>query len=1437
MRLGTQSGIAARFRFFTWLLAGVWTVCVAGSLLWNLRQRSDQSLQIARRTAQVTFENDVLYRRWSAQQGGVYVRVSEATPPNPYLQVPDRDVTTMSGLSLTLVNPAYMARQVNALADATAGSRGHLTSLKPMRPENAPDAWEAAALRSFEQGVSEVSSIETMADGEYLRLMRPFVTEESCLKCHAAQGYQKGDIRGGISVSVPMAPLRVIEKSLATHLALGHAGLWLVGLTGIGIFRRTVGQEMLAREQARAELQREVAERQRAEAQLREANDRYELVLAGAGAGLWDWDVPNHKVLYSPRWKAMRGFAEHEVSDAETEWSGGIHPEDTPRVMAAVQALSAGQTPVFAEEYRVRRKDGSWIWIADRGIARQDATGRVVRMAGSETDITERKRAEEAVRRSEARWNAAIESFAAGAIIATEDEQVVYWNPAAREMHGFTRPDEGLEPLEKTPLTFQLWTPDGGHLLELDEWPMRRIQRGETVRNLELRIRRPDQGWEKVFSYSGAMVETAGGERLIFLSVFDLTMLRQAEAALRESRRAALNLMDDAVAARQQAEQTLVSLRQVQEDLDRAQEVGQIGSWRLDVRLDVLQWSDENHRIFGVPKGTPLTYETFLGIVHPDDRQYVDTQWQASLRGEPYDIDHRLVVDGQVKWVREKAYLEFDDAGRLLGGFGITEDITDRKRAEEELRRAKEDWERTFDAVPDLIAILDREHRVIRANRAMAERLNLTPEQCVGMRCYEVVHGTSQPPESCPHSLSYRDGREHSIELEGTRLAGQFMVTTSPQFDGQGRVVGTVHVARDIAHLKQTEKALQRLNAELEQRVAERTAELAKANAYNRSLIEAAVDPLVTIGPDGKITDVNAATEAATGRTRKELIGTDFSDYFTQPEKAREGYQRVFREGFVRDYPLDIRHHAGGTTPVLYNASVYRDETGKVIGVFAAARDITERLRAERALQEERQRLYDLLETLPVYVALLSTDYHVSFANRFFRERFGESHGRRCFEFLFQRPDPCENCETYKVLSTHAPGRWEWTGPDGRNYDIYDFPFLDTDGSTMILEMGIDITERKKAQRAVEASEARYRSFVTASTQLSWTTDAQGLVAEDMPTWRAFTGQSLEQIQGWGWADAVHPDDRRRTAAIWSQAVASRSLYAVEYRLRRHDGQYRWLSVRGVPVLVGDTVREWVGACTDITERKLVEEETRRMREELGHVDRVARLGELTSSLAHELNQPLAAILSNAQAARRVLASDSPDLDLFREILDDIIQDDKRAGSVIHRLRLMLQKGKQEPERFQINDAIREVVQLLHSEAVGRNAALAVDLPAGLPAVWAGRVEFQQVMVNLLLNALDAVRGVPLDRREILVQTRPGPDAVVVAVRDRGCGLPSPDFNSIFEPFFTTKSSGLGMGLAICRRMIQAYGGRIWAANNEDAGATVSFSLPSAAADGEPSHD
>jgi len=223
---GKSGALSRRLKAYARLLVLGWTACIAASLIWNILDQEEKVLRIVHNNTQTTLENDLLYRKWAARQGGLYVPVSEHTPPNPHLAGPDRDITTPSGLSLTLVNPAYMARQVNSMASGVRSSRGHITSLKPIRPENGPDPWEAAALKSFEEGAKEVSSLEETQSGEYFRLMRPFIAEESCLKCHGHQGYKAGSVRGGISVSVPMAPLRDIERHVLAGIGSVHLFLW-----------------------------------------------------------------------------------------------------------------------------------------------------------------------------------------------------------------------------------------------------------------------------------------------------------------------------------------------------------------------------------------------------------------------------------------------------------------------------------------------------------------------------------------------------------------------------------------------------------------------------------------------------------------------------------------------------------------------------------------------------------------------------------------------------------------------------------------------------------------------------------------------------------------------------------------------------------------------------------------------------------------------------------------------------------------------------------------------------------------------------------------------------------------------------------------------------------------------------------------------------------
>ena len=231
-------------------LAALWTGCLAASLAWNLHEQRERTVELARISAQVSFDNDLLYRRWAAHQGGVYVPVSEHTAPNPYLNVPDRDVTTTSGLSLTLLNPAYMVRQVNQLAQQGRGSRGHLTSLKPLRPENAPDSFERAALTSFETGIKEVSALESKDGLQDLRLMRPLLVEKPCLKCHVQQGYKEGDIRGGISVSVPMEPILAIEGPQGARTSIAHGLVWLLGVVGLTLWGRGLEKQISARERA-----------------------------------------------------------------------------------------------------------------------------------------------------------------------------------------------------------------------------------------------------------------------------------------------------------------------------------------------------------------------------------------------------------------------------------------------------------------------------------------------------------------------------------------------------------------------------------------------------------------------------------------------------------------------------------------------------------------------------------------------------------------------------------------------------------------------------------------------------------------------------------------------------------------------------------------------------------------------------------------------------------------------------------------------------------------------------------------------------------------------------------------------------------------------------------------------------------------------------------
>lgn len=260
----------------------IWTLFILISWIWLTQVIGSGTHETAKIEAKNAFRNDVIYRRWNASHGGVYAPVTSETPPNQHLKTDHREIQTPAGIILTKINPAYMTRQVHELAEKTHGHKGHITSLNPIRPQNAPDPWERQALNRIEQGETEVSSIEIMDKTKYLRLMSPLITERGCLTCHVDQGYKIGDIRGGISISIPMAPHEAIERANVTTLSLIYIFLWITGISGtlMGIFF----------------LNRQIQKRHQAEEQLRQ-HEKMEGVMEMAGAVCHELNQPLQTIL------------------------------------------------------------------------------------------------------------------------------------------------------------------------------------------------------------------------------------------------------------------------------------------------------------------------------------------------------------------------------------------------------------------------------------------------------------------------------------------------------------------------------------------------------------------------------------------------------------------------------------------------------------------------------------------------------------------------------------------------------------------------------------------------------------------------------------------------------------------------------------------------------------------------------------------------------------------------------------------------------------------------------------------------------------------------------------------------------------------------------------------------------------------------------------
>ena len=704
-----------------------------------------------------------------------------------------------------------------------------------------------------------------------------------------------------------------------------------------------------------------------------------------------------------------------------------------------------------------------------------------------------------------------------------------------------------------------------------------------------------------------------------------------------------------------------------------------------DLRDRIVYWNRGAENTYGWPR------DEALGKVVPDFLQTQSSKPLDEIRtclmeagiweGE---LCH-IARDGSPIIVESREALQRNFHGEPTGVLEINRDITKRKEAEERLRHLAAIVESSNDAIIGKTL----EGHILSWSKAAERIYGYAFEEVVGQPVSMLVpHDRSDELPELLAKLKSGESIAHyetvRVRKDGTHIPVSLAI--SPVKDAEARIVGSSTIARDITERKRAEEQLR------------------QASQYSRSLIEASLDPLVTISPEGKITDTNEATIKVTGVPREGLIGSDFSKYFTEPEKATEGYRQVFEKGFVTDYPLTIRHKNGSLVEVLYNASVYKDTRGNVLGVFAAARDITKRKRAEEKVNQAKILLQSVFDGISEPLMMVEKDLRVKVLNqaalRYFRvNSTDKAIGRTCYELTDGRCQQCDQCALNLAISK---------------------------------DKTVDFERR-------------------------------GL----------FDPDRIEHV-------TVYPLDEA-------------------------DG-----GIAGAIIHIGDLT------------------ETRKLEQHMTRVDRLSSLGQLSAGIAHEIRNPLAGInlfvdvLTDEEKFQRT----GQELEILGEIKSNI----KKIDGIIKRvLDFSRQSVSPTREKMDVNLLIDDTVKLWRSAMTKTGIVLKLFTAKDLPELRGDAIEFQQVLNNLLQNAVDAMSQggtLSIGACKGLFSLDKNRQAVIISIEDTGPGIPVEHRGSIFNPFYTTKPGGTGLGLAICHRIVSRHGGTIFYESTTNVGTTFQIEFP-----------
>jgi PAS domain S-box-containing protein len=892
-------------------------------------------------------------------------------------------------------------------------------------------------------------------------------------------------------------------------------------------------------------------------------------------------------------------------------------------------------------------------------------------------------------------------------------------------------------------------------------------------------------------------------------------------------------------------------LRTAQAELQRrwqylaeAQRLSHSGTFGWKVGTGELVWSDETYRILGFTRETNPTLDLVFDRIHPDDRDRLKLiRERAAQNGMDLDVEHRILLpDGVIKHVQVVAHAGRDGSGNLEY-MGVVTDMTDRRRADEERQALSRKLEESNARLEEAQRVAHlgywlwdfETNRVIFSNET-CRIYGLKPrEDPIDLATIqELIHPEDREYVFRNAERAVRDGVHIETEHRLIRPDGEVRIVHSPgdlKRDASGRPYQMFGTCQDITDRKQAEKERQALSRDLQKSNArlEEAQRVAHIGHYEWNLIANRVtwsDELYRIyglhPQDGPI-DMAMVSDMIHPNDRERVFRAAEEAVLSGPHTEAE--HRVVRpDGEVRT--------------VLGLGTVKRDASGKAYEMFGTVQDITDRKRAEEALQRTQFYLSEGERIAHIGSWAFNDSGHYWSDELYKIYGLTPRSGAPSVEqylALIHPQDRASMAESIKVMQEQHCGHdliERIVRPDGqlRYVRAVAVPIVEHGVFRGFVGTTMDVTEQELLTQELRREQAYLAEAQSLTHAGSW---ACNLVTREI----FHSSDENARLYGFDpvqgpipfdrYYGSILPEDERVVRPRLEYAIGAGEDYDVEFRIRRTDGAIRFL--RGIghhnP---SQELGEYVGITMDITDQRHAAMEHERLRQleaDLAHVNRVNMMGELAAALAHEIKQPIAASVTSANALLRWLAHDPPDLDRARATAARIEQDANRAADVINSLQTFYRRGTTlKREIVDLKNVIKEMAVLLGTEASRYSIRIDTELDNDIPKLRVDRVQLQQVLMNLMLNAIEAMKD---SGGELHIRSRLNPEGwLLVSISDTGEGLPEEWTEEMFDPFRTTKPQGTGMGLTITRSIVESYGGRVWATANQGAGATFHFLLP-----------